>query len=855
MSTTTAQSGLTAPSLQQIELLARGAALPAREQRKLLEPLGFADAAGAAARLGRLADAETLPTLVELLPTLLLSLAEASDPDMALVNLERFVQSVSDRASLYRYFREEPRAVEILVKLFVGSQFLSEILIRNPRYLEQVTQHRRLAELKSREQFVEEAREVVAACRSETEMLDALRRFQRWEILRIAACDVFGLVNLKSVTIQLASLADSLVRVCLENAGELPAGFSVLALGKLGGEELNYSSDIDLVFLAPSTAPDCWRVARKLIRALSDQTAEGFLYRVDMRLRPWGNSGTLVTTPHSYLEYLEKNAQLWEKQALLKARVIAGDPAAGQAFLAQAQQWVFADEPDAMRTSVLSAKQRIEADLQRRGHHWGEVKLGIGSIRDVEFVVQYLQLIHGGLLPEIRTFNTLDALVRLADASLLHADEYRTLNDGYLFLRTIEHSLQLMHNKQCHRLPADPQELKYLARRLDFASASQFLTHYERHCAAIREIYERRLGIGTPEGPDQSRTPGSVARHVSRMEQSYTETFTGDEITRHAEMAQRIDDERLMELDAIPLDGDRWRVTIVAYDYLGELSLICGLLFAYGFDILEGQVFTYAPDRTDGDRPEDARRKIVDAFTVRAAHETVGPDIWVRYARELQRLLQLVHTGNPAQARDRLIQRVGAAIAENNGNPSLLYPVEIAINNAISDRYTVLEITSRDTLGFLYELTNSLAMNGVYIAQVGFHSQGDYAHDTLYVTRADGGKITGEQAHRELRAAVVLTKHFTHLLPHSANPAAALVHFREFLTELFARPNWPDELASVEQPDVLDALARLLGNSDFLWNDFLRMQHANLFPVLSDASVRGRSYSRDDLVALVQAEL
>src|SRR6185437_800987 len=102
-----------------------------------------------------------------------------------------------------------------------------------------------------------------------------------------------------------------------------------------------------------------------------------------MRLRPWGNSGTLVSTPASYLEYLEKNAQLWEKQALLKARVIAGDPAAGQEFLAQAQQWVFVDEPEAVRKSVLEAKGRIESDLQRRGHHWGEVKLGIGSIRDV----------------------------------------------------------------------------------------------------------------------------------------------------------------------------------------------------------------------------------------------------------------------------------------------------------------------------------------------------------------------------------------------------------------------------------------------------------------------------------------
>ncbi|HEY2981622.1 MAG TPA: hypothetical protein VGJ22_10605, partial [Anaerolineales bacterium] len=160
-----------------------------------------------------------------------------------------------------------------------------------------------------------------------------------------------------------------------------------------------------------------------------------------------------------------------------------------------------------------------------------------------------------------------------------------------------------------------------------------------------------------------------------------------------------------------------------------------------------------------------------------------------------------------------------------------------------------------DTIGFLYEFSNALAFTRTYIARMIVQSFGKRVHDTLYVTDADGNKITSPERQRELRAAIVLIKHFTHLLPHSPNPETALLHFREFISQLFQRPNWPDEIASIERSDVLGALARLLGVSEFLWDDFLRMQYANLFPVVHNMAALSAAKPRSQLEAELKRAL
>ena len=867
-----------------------------------LASLGFRDSAGVAVRLKALLQ---LGTASECLDRLLLLLAEMDNADELLVDFERFVLRSGDPGELSSFLVDNPRALEMLIKLFVGSRYLTETLLRNPMALRQLIQHRLMADLKSREEFIEGG---LAAAELETTFpgkLDALRRYQRSELLRIGACDSFGRFDFRSATVQLSLLADGLIEACLRlvatDLGMDAAEFSVLALGKLGGEELNYSSDIDLIFLtlshregvgshragagpqregvgpqqagvgsaetgsrekkrageggSPIAVPgraSLTTLAQRLIKALQDATGEGFLYRVDMRLRPWGRAGELVVPVPVYLDYLRSQAELWEKQALLKGRVVAGNFAIGQSLLNNAAPLIFGNDPQAVCVSIRSAKNQIEAQLERRGRAFGEVKSGNGSIRDVEFVVQSLQLIHGQRVPQIRSANTLDGLIRLADFDLIRADEYRCLADGYLFLRTIEHALQLMHNRQEHSLPTDPDELNALARRLDFRDGELFLVHYGQHCRAIRAIFQKYVidtaNIESPDNlvgatPAELRLPprpsaaGSAAGsggQADAVELDSGFAFSEEERREHPQILKTLNSDRPVRVLARSEGDGSWRVRVLGIDQPGGLSLICGLLFVYGFNIVNGYVSTDEPVQGKK-KAKESGRTFADVFTVRSSIEAVMFEVWSRYEVDLTELLLLSQSGRSHEAQGRLASRVAEALEGSPDVASKPTPLELSIDNESHEQLTVLRIRGEDTIGFLYELTNSLALSGVSIEKVVIRSDGHAAADVLYVSDSNRhGKILDQRRLQELQAAIVLIKHFTHLLPGSPNPKAALLHFRSFLSELFQQPDWTDQLSSLERPEVLTALAKVLGVSDFLWEDFLRLQYANLFPVLSD---------------------
>lgn len=843
--------------------------LNAEEIQRWLIPVGFTDWQTTHRRLQRIANyPQARSILANLLPYLLMMLTSAANPDRALVSLERFLQGSAAPSERLAYLARNLRATEILIKLFAGSQFLTEILLRNPDYFEILVEHQHLSQPKTLAQLCREAPHAGDAVNT-ADHLDALRRFQRWELLRIGACDLLDLFDLPLVTEQLSYLADSLVQASLNAAARetnhSPEGFVVLAMGKLGGLELNYSSDIDLLFLAEQNAADYTRLGERLIDGLTRMSSEGFLYRVDMRLRPWGRSGPLVTSRSGYLGYLHKHARTWEKQALLKARVVAGDATVGRDFLRDAAPVIFGVDNEEARRSVSRMRQLTEDHLHEHGQAWGEVKLGAGSIRDVEFATQFLQLVHGHRHPELHTGNTLDALAYLYAGGWISQHDHRILADGYVFLRTIEHYLQMMHYRQTHALPDDAEALAQLARRLGFEGSGagrQFTNRYEQHRAAVRGVYLKYLGE-EPMTELSSSDQVSQARseHVARMDASYTSIFTPGEIERHTVLATRLNRDNLVEVQATPLQDQRWRVTIVGYDYPGELSLICGLLFVHGFSIEDGHVFTYEPSDNSMTPPDERKRhttqprKIVDVFTVQAVHEGMDAATWNAYALELASLLTMMQRDQRREARGTLAKRVASAIATVQDNTPTLYPVEIEIDNKSSAAYTILRITAPDTIGFLYEFTNALAYSRIYIARVSVASYGNRAHDVLYVTDTYGRKITSEEQERELRAAVVLIKHFTHLLPHTPDPETALLHFREFISQLFRQPNWPDELASLENPEVLNAMARLLGVSEFLWDDFLRMQYPNLFPVVQDTDALETKKTRPELQEELESAL
>lgn len=850
---------------RKIDRLLKPGSLSDAEISRLLEPIRFHEPELALQRLRSLCpDADRYEAMTQCLPMLLAALEESATPDASVLHLERLLQTVDDPLALLQFLAEHPRAVEILLKLFVNSRYLTEILLRNTEYLDRLTRFGRVAEFKSREEFLDDALRACEPCSTYAERLDALRRCQQWELLRLAACDSFGLFDLKSVTLQLSLMADSLVQAALHVvAGELNLEvnrFVVLAFGKLGGEELNYSSDIDLVFLAEEQAEQFWELGQKLIRAIMDTTAEGFLYRVDMRLRPWGQSGPLVCTPESYQSYLSRSAAHWEKQALIKARPIAGNLELGHRFLQSIEPLVYETPTDELRRNVAAMKGKIETGLRKRGRAYGEVKSGQGSIRDIEFLTQFLQLLHGQGMPHVRSRNTLDSLVRLADFDRILPGEYRQLTTAYIFLRRIEHALQLLHHQQEHSLPTDERELAYLARRLDFPDARTFLDAYDRHCVEVRTIYDLYLGeqparqaVAQPHDQNQEPT------HVKWMDAAYPDVFASDEITQHAELLRQLSADQPVVVHASPLRDGMLTLTVIGYDQPGDLAIICGLLFAYGFDIVNGHAFASQPrvaaTEHDIGSAVSAGAYFINRFQLRPPTTCDRDDVWAGYQTDLTELIALARDGELRKAQGLLVRKVAGALRESSGPLTNLLPIELRIDNELSDRFTVLQVGAEDTPGFLYELANSLTLLGFSIQRVVLNTRDHRAIDTFFVVGPDGFKVTDTELQNRLRAAVVLVKHFTHLLPVSPGPRRALEHFSDFLTQLFEHADWADRLATIDRRDVLEPLARLLGVSDFLWDDFLRPQHDNLFPVLQDVDGRGVRRSLDELQTDLHAQL
>jgi len=284
----------------------------------LLRPYGFIDYRRADANLQALADDPgTRQHLADLLEALLQALAASADPDQALDYLERFAKAGGGKTALFSYLKTSPAALNLLATVFGASPFLSQILIRNPEYLHWVTRTEILKRGRSRSELAGDLRVSLLALRSKERRLDALRRFKRRELLAVGVRDLLGLASVEQTTIDLSILSEVLIQqvylVCRESLAErygLPtSGFTVLAMGKLGGGELNFSSDVDLIYICGldtgttkgttrggrssrlSHASYFRQLARDVTQALSEVTNEGYLFRVDLRLRPEGKSG------------------------------------------------------------------------------------------------------------------------------------------------------------------------------------------------------------------------------------------------------------------------------------------------------------------------------------------------------------------------------------------------------------------------------------------------------------------------------------------------------------------------------------------------------------------------------------
>jgi glutamate-ammonia-ligase adenylyltransferase len=408
------------------------------------------------------------------------ALAAAPDPELARVALARAGEDPVARDVLGR---EDVLAVA--VRLLGFSTAATDFLVAHPDETRALTDVSRRTRVQLEGELAEDVERLGAS--------DALRRFRRRAMLRIAARDLGG-APLDDVVEEITGVAEACISSACSSlgAGEL----AVIGLGKLGGRELNYSSDVDVVFVhAEGGARSHERAdpaVAALIRLLSEPTAEGVALRVDPSLRPGGRGGALSRSLAATLEYYATQAATWERQALLKARPVAGDLELGARFVERVTPYVYPEElaPQAI-DEVRQVKVRLEEYVRARGKSATEVKRGWGGIRDVEFAVQLLQIVHGRRDERLRETGTLAALGALASEGYVAEFDAKALADAYRFLRTLEHRLQIVRDLQTHELPADRPARNTLARSLGLDGPDALQAEYDRQTALVRGLHER----------------------------------------------------------------------------------------------------------------------------------------------------------------------------------------------------------------------------------------------------------------------------------------------------------------------------------------------------------------------------
>jgi [glutamine synthetase] adenylyltransferase / [glutamine synthetase]-adenylyl-L-tyrosine phosphorylase len=451
-------------------------------------------------------------------------------------NPEAFASLVSSRTAL-----------QFALTVFAHSQFLAEEVIDNPGWILDLAAREDLSRVCGAGEYAERLREDLAQRAPEAR---ALSLFRRESILRILVRDVLGFGTLAEITEELSNLADAILSVACEGIrGELSerygrpaaasgaeAGFAIVALGKLGGRELNYSSDIDLMFVYEANGQTGGKeritnkeyfkkLSNRLTLLLSTHTPEGVCYRVDLRLRPEGRLGEVCISLDGAAHYYEKRARDWELQMLIKARVAAGDAETGRRLLDAVEPRIYASTLDFTTVERMSAtRDRIDEKLAARREVAGfDVKLARGGIRDIEFLVQCLQRLHGGRVEWIRHGGTMVSLVRLHDKNLLSLTEYGRLAAAYEFLRHLEHRLQVAEDRQTHTLPREADALSLIARRMPGGVPGErpherLLAELNDHLEQVITIYDRVIHAQKPiyytQGPgvaDVAADPGGPA--------------------------------------------------------------------------------------------------------------------------------------------------------------------------------------------------------------------------------------------------------------------------------------------------------------------------------------------------------
>jgi glutamate-ammonia-ligase adenylyltransferase len=477
----------------------------------------------------------------QLCGTLLRVASEQPDPDLAINNLEQFVASTHARESLFRLWLDNEGVLRVVLSLFGNSVFLSKRLIQQPDLLDTLLDPSSLTRPKTCAELQQGLELVLARTSRYDERLDAVRRFKRAEEFRIGLREIAGEADILATMRDISQLADVYLQAMLRIVWQewakslgLPEspegqGFLIVGMGKLGGRELDFASDLDLLFVNEDASDSAAvphqfaynKIAEKLMQAISGMSRYGTVFRVDLGLRPEGNKGPLVLNVGSLREYYLRRGQLWERQALLRARPVAGEEALSQRVMQVIEAFVYevALEPDSV-DKIAAMRQRIEHERATQGKERWDIKLGYGGLVDIEFLVQLHQLFWGARYPTLRSTSTWDGLDALERHGLLLPPDADSLRQAYCFLRRVESALRIVDDRSINTIPDEPENQRRLARRLGYRDVGKvraeeaMLAELEACTARVRTLYDQcvqtlrsqPLGGTWPPTPDSSAT-------------------------------------------------------------------------------------------------------------------------------------------------------------------------------------------------------------------------------------------------------------------------------------------------------------------------------------------------------------
>jgi len=439
------------------------------------------------------------------------------NPERCLLHLDRFLEASLNPPGMAAEFAENSNWLEVFFRLTAVSSFIAEILVRDAQLFRYTVSSGILDTPRSPVEYLALAMDAVAPYPPDKQ-IQSLRRFHRREMLYIAAADILGKRTLEEATLALSGLADAVLSIvlrrCIEDTAVrlgtgVDTGICILALGKHGGKELNYSSDIDIMILyredteigGVSAFDAASRIVESLVQTLTAKTTDGFFYRTDLRLRPDGSAGAPALSVHSALHYYESRGTLWERQMLYKARYCAGERQTAEAFFKGLTPYLY---PRTLAAPPRAVLDDVRRRLELRAPSPENVKHMPGGIRYIEFSVQALQVIHAAAMPELREPNTLRAIDALERALLLTEDEALALGDAYRFYRKCEHLLQLERFEQTHSIPREESEQRELAWKMGFMTAAELHTVMDGHKRQVLRVF---YNIFDPRAMERGEQP------------------------------------------------------------------------------------------------------------------------------------------------------------------------------------------------------------------------------------------------------------------------------------------------------------------------------------------------------------